>query len=294
MKGGRSQASPPLRDPGGRIVNAMTVDVEDYFHVAAFESCLAPADWDRMQPRVVANTRRILALFEARGVRATFFVLGWVAERFPRLVREIHAAGHEIACHGYLHRRATTQTAEEFRADVRRARDLLEDLTGHPVLGYRAPTYSIDAVRTPWAYGILAELGFRYSSSLYPVRHDLYGRPDAPRHPFPVADGALVEIPISTLRLGGRNLPCGGGGYFRLLPWFYSRLAVQHINGRERRPYNFYFHPWEIDPGQPRLERAPWKSRLRHYTNLARMEGKLCRLLALGTWRPMREVYGIE
>ncbi|HHH46771.1 MAG TPA: DUF3473 domain-containing protein [Thiotrichales bacterium] len=283
---------PVLRDEHGRICNAMSIDVEDYFHVAAFDGCIDPGSWERLEHRVRENTARVLALLRESGARATFFVLGWVAERYPELVRDIVAGGHEIACHGYMHRKATEQSREEFREDVHRAKGVLEDIAGREVIGYRAPTYSIGQ-DNPWAYEILESLGFRYSSSIYPVRHDLYGVPDAPRYPHYVQDGGLIEIPISTLRVRGRNLPCGGGGYFRLLPYFYTRLACRHINHRERKPYNFYFHPWEIDPEQPRIGGAPLKSRFRHYTNLSRMERKLRRLFASCPWRSMGEVYGI-
>lgn len=272
------------------IENAMTVDVEDYFQVQAFAGCIRREDWDRHACRVEANTDRILAQFDAAGVQATFFTLGWVAVRYPALVRRIVAAGHELASHGWEHVLVHDQTAAEFGADIGRTRKLLEDVGGSAVTGYRAATFSISA-RTPWAFDQLAEQGYRYSSSIYPVKHDLYGMPDASRTPFRPAGGPVWEIPMTTLRIAERNLPCSGGGYFRLLPYPLFRLGLSQVNRRERRPGIFYFHPWEIDPGQPRIEGAGLRSRLRHYVNLRKTAGRLDRLLRDFAWNRMDHVF---
>ncbi len=229
-----------------------------------------------------SNTDRVLAMFAEAGIAATFFTLGWVAERHPALVRRILAAGHEVASHGYGHERADRLTPEAFRADVRRAKRVLEDAAGAAVIGYRAPTFSIGAAN-PWAFAVLAEEGYRYSSSVYPIRHDLYGAPTAPRLPYRPAGSGLWELPMTTLRLRGRNLPCAGGGYFRLLPYALSRLALRRFARREGAPAIFYFHPWEIDPGQPRVA-APLRARFRHYLNLAAMQGRIEALLRDFAW----------
>jgi polysaccharide deacetylase family protein (PEP-CTERM system associated) len=258
------------------IVNAMTIDVEDYFQVSAFESVVAPDRWNEYESRVAANTDRVLGILADTGVRATFFVLGWVAERDPSIVRRIAAAGHEIASHGYGHRLVYDQTPAEFRDDVRRAKALLQDASGAPVLGYRAPSFSITG-RSLWALDVLTEEGFRYDASIFPIRHDRYGIPSAPRHPYYARPG-LLEIPASTIRLAGTNLPVGGGGYFRLLPYWWTRAGIRRLNLAEKRPAVFYLHPWEVDPGQPRLTGSRL-SRFRHYRNLAKTEGRLRRLL---------------
>jgi polysaccharide deacetylase family protein (PEP-CTERM system associated) len=272
------------------IRNAMTVDVEDYFQVQAFAHCIDRNDWDAFPRRVDLNTNRILDQFDTHGVKATFFTLGWVAERFPGLIRRIVADGHELASHGWDHTRVDSQDPEAFRADIRRTRALLEDTGGVPVTGYRAATFSIGA-GTLWAFPILRQEGYLYSSSINPIRHDLYGMPDAPRVPFrPDADGVL-EIPMTTVRLMGRNWPCSGGGYFRLLPTMLYRAGLQRVNRHDRQPGIFYFHPWEVDPDQPRVENAGWKSRLRHYTNLSRMAGDLDDLLRDFAWDRMDRVY---
>lgn len=327
-----SRPSRPTTQPPA-IVNALTIDVEDYFHVSAFESVSALDTWDGRELRVEANTRKILSMLAEQGVTATFFVLGWVAERCPGLVKEIEAGGHEIASHGYGHRRVYTQTREEFREDVRRAKVLLEDLGGQQVLGYRAPSYSISAL-TLWAFDELLEAGYVYDSSVFPIRHDLYGLPDWPRFPFRVerleggnwvpAEGGdvgqrggeaarrpnpdllpnapaaqppsahepprLLEIPITTLRLAGRNFPIAGGGYFRLFPYRLTRWGLRRINRTDRRPFVFYLHPWEIDPKQPRICGAGLKSRFRHYVNLDRTEARLRRLLTEFAFASMRDV----
>ncbi len=264
--------------------SVMSVDVEDYFQVGAFEHTIAPADWPKWPCRVEANIERILALFERHRVKATFFTLGWIAERHPGVVRAIVAAGHELASHGYGHQRANVLSRTEFHADVARAKGVLEDLAGVAVVGYRAPSFSIGRDNL-WALDVLAETGHRYSSSIYPIAHDHYGMPEAPRHPYrPSACPQLLEMPPTTVRWRGRNLPAAGGGYFRLLPYAASRWLLVRFLREEGRPAMFYFHPWEIDPAQPRVPGAPMKSRLRHYVNLQHMEAKLARLCADFRW----------
>ena len=272
------------------IVNAMSVDVEDYFQVSAFENQVSPDDWDRWPARVEANTDRLLQLFADHGIHATFFTLGWVAERYPGLVRRIVEQGHELASHGWSHRRVNTQTPEAFREDVTRTRALLEDLGGVPVVGYRAASYSIGH-QTPWAHQILAEAGYRYSSSVVPIRHDLYGMPDAPRFAYRVAEGRLLEIPVTTLPVAGRNYNFGGGGWFRLFPYRLTRWALAKVNREEGQPCIFYLHPWEIDPDQPRMPGASYKARFRHYLNLDRTFGRLERLLKDFRWDRMDRVF---
>ncbi|UEM02737.1 DUF3473 domain-containing protein [Skermanella rosea] len=273
------------------IVNAMSVDVEDYYQVSAFAGTVDRARWDGFPSRVGDNTRRILDLFAGAGVRATFFTLGCVARRDPSLVRAIADAGHEVASHGWEHWRVGEQTPAEFRADVSRTRKLLEDQSGQAVTGYRAASFSIDR-GTWWAFDELAEAGYRYSSSIHPIRHDHYGVPDAPRFPFaPAAGRDLAEIPVGTVDLRGRRLSCAGGGFFRLLPYRWSSHAIGRVNRTEGQPVTFYFHPWEIDPGQPRIGPAPLRSRLRHYTNLSVMEAKLKRLLSDFRWDRIDHVY---
>jgi polysaccharide deacetylase family protein (PEP-CTERM system associated) len=273
----------------GPIVNAMTVDVEDYFQVSAFEGRIARADWERLPSRVEANTERVMQALAEHGVRGTFFVLGWIAERHPGLVRRIAAAGHEVASHGYAHVRVTRQSPEEFRADITRTRQILEDLTGAQVKGYRAASFSIGAGNL-WAAEVIAETGHRYSSSIYPVHHDLYGMPEAPRFPFRHPCG-LLEVPVTTVSVLGQNLPAGGGGYFRLLPYGLYRRCLERVNRREGRAGLFYFHPWEMDPEQPRQAGVSLRTRVRHYTNLGRMQGKLRRLLGDFRWGRMDEVF---
>ncbi|MGC4250374.1 MAG: DUF3473 domain-containing protein [Sphingobium sp.] len=264
--------------------NALSVDVEDWFQVGAFERTIRRDDWDSLTHRVERNTDAVLELFDAAGVTATFFTLGWVAERYPALMRRIAEAGHEVASHGYDHARVFTFTPEQFRADLRKSRAILEDASGQAVTGYRAPSFSIDP-RTPWAHAVLAEEGYRYSSSVAPIRHDHYGWPDSPRFAWkPVKDAPLVELPVTTARLGGRTLAAGGGGFFRLLPYGFSRWAIRQVNREEKRPAIIYFHPWEIDPGQPRVAQAPLRSRVRHYSNLSAMAGKLRRLTRDFAW----------
>ena len=261
------------------IVNAMSVDVEDYFQVSAFDGVVDRRSWDERESRVTANTERMLALFDDAGVRATFFILGWVAERFPALVRRIAAARHEIASHGYGHRLVYELSRDEFREDVRRAKRLLEDVGGGEVRGYRAPSYSV-TVRSLWALDVLIEEGYRYDTSIFPIHHDRYGIPDAPRHVHVLTRGerTIVEAPGSTVRCGRVNLPIAGGGYFRLLPYAWTRWGIARRNRVEGQPAIFYLHPWEIDPGQPRIP-ASAASRIRHYTNLHKTEQRLRQLM---------------
>ncbi|WNO52797.1 XrtA system polysaccharide deacetylase [Stakelama saccharophila] len=271
------------------MLNAMSVDVEDWFQVGAFERVIAKADWGGLESRVERNTDAVLDLFEEAGVQATFFTLGWVAARHGPLIRRIVDRGHELASHGWDHQRVFTMRAEAFRADLARARGVLEDAGGVAVTAYRAPSFSIDR-RTPWAHTILAEEGYAYSSSVAPVVHDHYGWPEAPRFAYrPVADSGLVEVPITTARLGGRSMPTGGG-FFRVLPGGITRRAVAAVNSRERQPAIFFFHPWEVDPGQPRVAGAPLRSRLRQYSRLSAMSGKLRRLMADHAWGRMDRV----
>lgn len=269
--------------------NALTIDVEDYFQVEAFTGVIDRRHWDTQPRRVARNTERLLAILDDAGVTATFFTLGWVAERHPELARRIVGAGHELASHGCDHIRADRQSPEEFRQDVRRSKALLEDVSGVAIVGYRAPTFSLGG-RTRWAHAILAEEGFRYSSSVYPIAHDLYGEPDAPRRPFCPQPG-FVEIPLTTVRLFGRNMPTSGGGYFRLLPYSLSRGALRRAGRELDTPCVFYLHPWEIDPDQPRQTQAPRLSRFRHYLNLGRTEERLRRLLDDFDWGRMDRTF---
>ncbi len=269
--------------------NAMTVDVEDYFQVSAFEPYIEREQWDSQECRVEANVDRILGLFERHGVSATFFTLGWIAQRYPAMVQRIVAAGHELASHGWSHVRVTEQEPEQFRQDVIRTKALLEDVSGREIIGYRAASYSIGADNL-WALDVLRETDHKYSSSIYPIRHDLYGMPDAPRFAFRPADDEFIEFPVTTVRLSGKNLPCGGGGWFRLVPYAGMRWALQRVNQVDGESAIFYFHPWEIDPGQPRQRNLDAKTRLRHYLNLNRMEQRLDRLLRDFAWGRMDEV----
>lgn len=264
------------------IVNALTIDVEDYFQVSALAPHFPRAEWDRVPCRVERNVERILALLHDHRVHATFFTLGWVAERYPQLVRRIAAEGHEVASHGYAHERASAQSPDTFLADIVLAKAVLEDVSGCAVRGYRAPSFSIGG-DNPWAHDCIAEAGYGYSSSIYPVKHDHYGVPDAPRFPYRL-DNGLMEIPITTMRWLGRNWPAGGGGYFRLLPYRLSRWQIAKVNHADGRPAVFYFHPWEVDPEQPRVSAATARTRFRHYVNLARTERRLRRLLQDFSW----------
>ncbi|WP_372985206.1 XrtA system polysaccharide deacetylase [Marinobacter sp.] len=272
------------------IRNALTIDVEDYFQVAALAEAVRRDDWDSMEYRVEANTDRLLGLLDQHNTRATFFTLGWVAERSPELVRRIRAAGHEVASHGYSHQLIYNQTPDVFREETRRSKATLEDILGEPVTGYRAASYSITA-RSRWALDILAEEGFIWDSSIFPVHHDRYGMPDAPRWPYRLKTDnghELAEFPLSTLKLPGYTLPIAGGGYFRLFPYWFSQWGLGSIN-RQGRPFVFYLHPWEVDPEQPRLE-VKWLSRFRHYNNLDVCEARLNKLLQRFDFAPMGEV----
>jgi len=270
------------------VRNAMTVDVEDYFQVQAFAGCIERDAWHHFAPRIEANVDRILCQFADAGVKATFFTLGWIAERHRPMVRRIVDAGHELASHGYDHTRADAQDPDAFRGDVTRTRLLLEDIGGVAVHGYRAATFSIGE-RNPWAFRVLEGAGYTYSSSINPISHDLYGMPDAPRVPFRPGGTGLWEIPMTTLRVLGRNWPCSGGGYFRLLPYSAFRCGLAVVN--RRRSGVFYFHPWEVDPDQPRIANCGWKSQFRHYTNLSRMTARLDRLLRDFAWDRMDRVF---
>lgn len=272
------------------IINAMSVDVEDYFQVSAFAPHIRRNSWETTPLRVEDNVDRILDLFERNNTKATFFTLGWVAERLPEMVRRIVAGGHELASHGWEHTRVSAQQPETFRSDITRTRTLLEDIGGVPVHGYRAASYSIGAT-TPWAHDILADAGYRYSSSIVPVKHDHYGSPDASRFAFAAAEGRITEIPVTTVNVAGRNINCGGGGWFRLFPYEFSRWALHRINHREKESGLFYFHPWEIDPQQPRPEGLTAKTRFRHYLNLSRMESRLECLLKDFHWDRMDRVF---
>jgi polysaccharide deacetylase family protein (PEP-CTERM system associated) len=275
-----SRATLPTSLPGNGCINAMTVDVEDYFQVSAFESEVDRRRWDRFESRVCQNTERLLGMFKKAHVPATFFVLGWVADRFPALVRKIADEGHEVASHGYAHRLVYDQTPAEFREDIRRARAAIELASGRPVVGYRAPSYSITE-RSLWALDILMEEGYRYDASIFPIHHDRYGIPSAPRHPYLIAGktGSLWEVPGSTVRWAGGNLPIGGGGYFRQLPYAWTRYGITRVNEGENKPVIFYLHPWEIDIDQPRVKTSAL-SHFRHYRNLSKTEPRLRRLLA--------------
>jgi len=273
--------------------NALSVDVEDWFQVGAFETVIARDSWETLPRRVERNTDAVLALFEEAGVKATFFTLGWVATRHPALIRRIAEAGHELASHGWDHKRVFTMSEAEFRDDLRRARETIEQASGRKVGGYRAPSFSIDA-RTPWAHPVLAEEGYAYSSSVAPVRHDHYGWRESPRFAWrPVAGADLIELPVTTVEVAGRRFAAGGGGFFRLLPYALSDWAIARVN-REQRPAIFYFHPWEVDADQPRVDYAPLKSKLRHYTNLSVMRPKLLKLLKAYKWSRTEEVAAAE
>ncbi len=272
-------------------VNAMTVDVEDYFQVSAFENFITREDWAHLPCRVESNTNKILDLFNDNNIKATFFTLGWVAERYPQLIRRMVDDGHELASHGYSHVRVTQQTPKAFTDDVIKTKNLLEDISGVQINGYRAASYSINQTNL-WALEILAETGHKYSSSIYPIKHDLYGVPDAPRFAYrPHGDQGILEIPITTVELIGKKLPCGGGGFFRLYPYSVSRWALQRVNQIEKQSGMFYFHPWEIDPDQPRQNNVNLKTRFRHYLNLGRMETRLKSLLRDFSWDRMDKVF---
>ena len=284
----------PTQSAIGQPVNGLSVDVEDWFQVGAFETVIDRARWDSLDLRVERNCDAILALFAEAGVKVTFFALGWIAQRCPDMMRRIAAEGHEIASHGWDHARVFTMDRAGFAADLARARAMLEDVTGARVIGYRAPSFSIDA-RTPWAHEVLAEQGYRYSSSVAPIVHDHYGWREAPRLAFrPVPGADLIEIPVTTAEWAGRRMAAGGGGFFRILPYAVSHWALRRVNQHDARPALTYFHPWEIDPDQPRVANAPLRSRLRHYSRLGAMRGKLRRLLGDFAWGRMDALAEIE
>lgn len=269
--------------------NAMTIDVEDYFQVSAFAPHIARTEWDRRECRVERNVDVILALLAKHKTQATFFTLGWIAERYPQVVRRIVAQGHELASHGYGHERASDQSESVFMADIQKAKSLLEDLSGAEVKGYRAPSFSIGQGNL-WAFDCLARAGYRYSSSIYPIKHDHYGMPDSPRFAYEVRPG-LLEIPVTTLRVFNRNLPSSGGGYFRLLPYPLSRWMLNRVNTVDEQAGVFYFHPWEIDSGQPRIAGIGAKTRFRHYVNIDRMPARLNQLLGDFKWGRMDHLF---
>ena len=275
--------------PPARLTNALTIDVEDYFQVSAFAPYIRRDEWDARPCRVERNVDRILELLAEREVKATFFTLGWVAERYPQLVKRIVRGGHELASHGYGHERASDLDPAAFTDDVTRAKAILEDLGGLPVLGYRAPSFSIGRGNL-WAFDVLARAGYRYSSSIYPIAHDHYGMPESPRFAYRMAND-LLEVPVTTLRVGGRNLPSSGGGYFRLLPYAVSRWMIGRVNRADQEAAVFYFHPWEIDAGQPRIAGINAKTRFRHYVNIPRMEGRLQALLRDFRWGRMDDIF---
>jgi polysaccharide deacetylase family protein (PEP-CTERM system associated) len=275
------------------IVNAFSVDVEDYFHVLAFEPQISRQTWAERELRVHRGVDQLLQLMSDAGISGTFFTLGWVAERAPDLVKRIAAAGHEVACHGYWHERVTELTPERFRSDVLASKTLLEDLTSQPVIGYRAPSYSINESNL-WAFSVLEDLDFKYSSSVYPGNHDIYGMPTAPRFRFRPEGRTLSELPVTTVEFGGRRLPCSGGGFFRLLPYAAFRAAVRRVNVTDRQSAIFYIHPWELDQAQPRIAGASARSRFRHYLNLSRVVPRLERLLGDFKWDRMDRVFGFQ
>ncbi|WP_448565107.1 XrtA system polysaccharide deacetylase [Thalassotalea ganghwensis] len=272
-----------------KLINAMTVDVEDYFHVSAFENIISQDNWSEHELRVEHNTYRLLELFDKYNAKSTFFTLGWVAEQCPNLIREIVAQGHELASHGYSHQRALGMTKGQFREDVERSKKALEDISGQQIKGYRAPSFSVKD-ENDWIYQVLVELGFEYSSSTYPIEHDLYGVPHWPRFKYQRPEG-IIEIPIPTIRKNDVNTGIGGGGYFRLYPYWMSKKRIERFIKEEQQPYSFYFHPWEIDAEQPKVSGASLKSKIRHYINLSRMEGKIERLLKEYQWDTMENVY---
>jgi len=287
--------SEPLKNnvqESGRIANALTIDVEDYFQVSAFAPFIDRSAWETTPCRIERNIDRVLELLNERGAKATFFTLGWLAQRYPRVVRDIVSQGHEVASHGHAHLRASEQSPAEFDNDIRDAKQLLEDTVGVAVHGYRAPSFSIGH-KNLWAFDRIAAAGYRYSSSVYPVWHDHYGMPDAPRFPFRASDG-LLEIPVTTARVFGRNFPAGGGGYFRLAPYALSRWAINRVNRVDRRPAIFYFHPWEIDPQQPRVNGVGLKTRFRHYINLNKTELRLQQLLSDFRWDRIDRIFDLD
>lgn len=272
------------------LINAMTVDVEDYFQVSAFDPYIKRSEWEGFTTRVEYNVDKILKMFDEAGIKGTFFVLGWIAKKHPQIVRKISRAGHEIASHGWYHHRVSQQTPDEFHEDILQTRELLEDISGLAVKGYRAPSYSL-VETTPWAHDVLKKAGYEYSSSIMPIKHDHYGIPHAPRFEFIVNPSQILEVPITTVKFRNKNYPCGGGGWFRLYPYQFSKKALEHVNQNERRSCVFYFHPWEIDPLQPRIKGLNARARFRHYLNLSRNESKFRSLLKDFKWGRMDEIF---
>jgi polysaccharide deacetylase family protein (PEP-CTERM system associated) len=271
------------------ISNALTIDVEDYFQVSAFAPYIPRSSWDSLECRVERNVATILSLLDTANVKATFFTLGWIAERYPGMVRKIVAQGHELASHGYGHERVSDLTASKFLSDIISSKKILEDISGVEIQGYRAPSFSIGE-KNLWAFDCLLEAGYEYSSSIYPIKHDHYGMPDSPRFPYQSKEG-LLEVPITTLRIFNRNFPSSGGGYFRLLPYFLSNWMLNRVNSKENKSAVFYFHPWEIDSAQPRISGIDWKSRFRHFVNIDKVEGRLQRLLFDFKWGRMNDIF---
>jgi polysaccharide deacetylase family protein (PEP-CTERM system associated) len=273
-------------------VNAMTIDVEDYFQVSAFKTQISPSKWDSFECRVEQNTNLVLDILLAKQVKATFFTLGWVADRYPELIRRIVSERHELASHGYGHQMITDLTPKEFKDDILRAKKTLEDISGVEIHGYRAPSFSVGK-STLWAHDILAETGHQYSSSVYPIKHDLYGMPEAPRFAHRLENG-LVEIPATSLKISETNFPASGGGFFRLFPLWLSKASISRVNTKDAQSAIFYCHPWEFDPNQPRIPGASAKSKFRHYVNLKANAGKFDGLLGSFSWAPMKEVFAAE
>lgn len=273
------------------ITNAFTIDVEDYFQVSAFSPYINRNDWDFHECRIESNLNKILNILEVSGTKATFFTLGWIAERYPQLVKRIVQEGHELASHGYGHQRAFELSEPEFLSDIQVSKKILEDISGVQVKGYRAPSFSISK-NNLWAFDCLLDSGYKYSSSVYPIKHDHYGMPESPRFAYSVRNG-LIEIPVTTLRLFGRNFPSSGGGYFRLLPYFVSKLMIDKVLSTDRQPAIFYFHPWEIDANQPVISGIDIKTNFRHYVNIKSMQGKVSRLLSDYKWDRMDKVFSI-
>lgn len=272
------------------IINALSVDVEDYFQVSAFEKHISRDKWNSISVRVEGNMERILNIFEEYDAKATFFTLGWIAEKYPSMINKISDAGHEIASHGYSHIRVTEQSKDEFKNDISKTKNILEDITGNEVLGYRAASFSITK-ECAWAHNIIEGCGYSYSSSIYPIKHDLYGIPDAPRHPYLTGMGQLLEIPVTTFEIMGQRIPCGGGGFFRFYPYFISKYMFKTINKNEMRPCLFYFHPWELDKNQPKQKNISFKTRFRHYLNLGKMEKRLRSLLQDFKWGRYDQIF---
>lgn len=273
------------------VVNAMSIDVEEYFQVSAFEHEISRQAWKKYPSRVEQNIQEILLLLDQANTKATFFTLGWIADQHPHLVKAIHSEGHEIASHGRDHTRVVDQSPDEFYTDIYETKNKLEEITGSEITGYRAASFSINSSNKDWAFQKIVQAGYKYSSSVYPVKHDLYGIPDAPRFKYQIEHLDLIEIPISTVKIFGRNFPCGGGGFFRLYPYHLTKWALRNINTKCKQPTIFYFHPWEIDPSQPRVKNVSIKSKMRHYINLSKTKHKLSCLLDDFSWDRVDQVY---